>query len=101
MGRLIFPGIGKKYKLSRENILTDSIQNLKLVSVKVHAVALSKNTDEVLLKRIALETGGSFEIAETAQQLQKLFFKMFERATEPDSIRLGLINLSLIKESRK
>lgn len=68
--------------------MTDSIQKLKLVSVKVHAVALSKNTDEVLLKRIALETGGSFEIAETAQQLQKLFFKMFERATKPDSVRL-------------
>ncbi|MCH8105062.1 MAG: VWA domain-containing protein [Proteobacteria bacterium] len=78
----------EKNKLSRENILTDSIQKLKLVSVKVHAVALSKNTDEVLLKRIALETGGSFEIAETAQQLQKLFFKMFERATKPDSVRL-------------
>lgn len=73
---------------SRERLLAEGIQSLKQMSVKIHAVALSKDTDEALLKQLALETGGSFEIAETAQELQKVFFKMFERATEPDSVML-------------
>ena len=46
------------------------------------------DADEVLLKRIALETEGSFEIAETAADLQKIFFRMFERAVQPDTVTL-------------
>lgn len=73
---------------SRQMILDKSVQRLQQSGVKIHAIALSKNTDEVLLKRLALETSGSFEIAEKAEDLQRIFFKMFERATEPDSISL-------------
>ena len=53
--------------------------SLKKAGAKVHAIALSGGTDEVLLKQLALETGGSFAIAQNAGQLQKVFFKMFER----------------------
>lgn len=77
-----------KNKVSRISILTDSIQALKKSGVKVHAIALSKDADETLLKNLALETGGSFEIAESAQALQKIFLKLFERATSPDMIEL-------------
>lgn len=77
-----------KNKISRQNIIDKNIKELKALGVKVHAVALSKSTDEVLLKRIALETDGSFEIAETDKDLQKIFFKMFERATKPDTVPL-------------
>ena len=87
-GRLNISRNTEKNRLSREAILTESIQSLKQQSVKIHAVALSKNTDEELLKRLALETGGSFQVAETARQLQKILFKTFERATEPDSVTL-------------
>jgi len=83
--------IGKddaKNAKSRETILTKSVQRLQQLGVHVHAIALSNNADEVLLKRMALETNGSYEIAEKAEDLQRIFFKMFERATEPDSISL-------------
>ncbi|MFT7675746.1 MAG: hypothetical protein ACI845_004173 [Gammaproteobacteria bacterium] len=73
---------------SRNTVLTKSIQALKKLGVKVHAIALSKDTDETLLKQLALETGGSFEIAESAKELQKIFLKLFERATDPDMIEL-------------
>ncbi|MFT4607465.1 MAG: hypothetical protein ACI9V8_001003 [Urechidicola sp.] len=77
-----------KNKASRKTILTKSIQALKKSGVKVHAIALSKDADETLLKQLALETSGSFETAESAEELQKIFLKLFERATEPDMIEL-------------
>ena len=77
-----------KNKISRQNIIDKNLKRLKELGVKVHAVALSRSTDETLLKRIALETDGSFEIAETDKDLQRIFFKMFERATKPDTIPL-------------
>ncbi len=73
---------------SREVILDKSVKNLSKNGVRIHAIALSKDADEVLLKRLALETSGSFEIAETATDLQKIFFKMFERAVQPDTVML-------------
>ena len=74
---------------SRQNILDKSVQRLQQSRVNIQAIALSKNADVVLLKRLALETSGSFEIAEKAEDLQRIFFKMFERATEPDTISLN------------
>jgi uncharacterized protein (TIGR03503 family) len=73
---------------SRKTILTKGIQALKRSGANVHAVALSKNADATLLKQLALETDGSFETAESAKELQKIFLKLFERATDPDMIDL-------------
>lgn len=73
---------------SRRDILEKNIKRLQEAGVRVQAIALSRDADEVLLKRLALETKGSFEIAETAADLQKIFLKMFERATSPDSINI-------------
>ncbi len=78
----------EKNAISRQAILDKSIKKLKEAGVLVHAIALSRDADEALLKRIALETNGSFEIAESAQDLQKIFFKMFERAVQPDTVEL-------------
>ncbi len=74
---------------SRQSILDNSIKRLQKVGVHVQAIALSKDADEALLKRLALETDGSYEIAQNANQLQKMFFKMFERAISPDSISIS------------
>ena len=77
-----------KNKVSRQNVIDKNLKKLKALGVKVHAVALSQSTDETLLKRIALETKGSFEVAKTNKDLQRIFFKMFERATKPDTVPL-------------
>ena len=58
---------------SRQAIFDKSIMQLNNAGVAVQAVALSNNADEVLLKRLALETGGSFEVAITADDLQNFF----------------------------
>ena len=77
-----------KNEESRRNVLTKSIQALKKSGAIVHAVALSRFSDEVLLKQLSLDTGGTFEVAETAEDLQRIFFRTFERATQPDTVKL-------------
>ncbi len=74
---------------SRQSILQHSIKRLQKAGVHVQAIALSKDADMALLKRLALETDGSYEIALNATELQKIFFKMFERATSPNSISIS------------
>ncbi len=78
-----------KNEKSRTRVLTDSLSALKAAGAQIHTIALSRGTDEVLLKQLALETGGSFAIAQSADELQKVFFKMFERASEPDTVALS------------
>lgn len=73
---------------SRNHVLNKTIPELVNNGVKVHAIALSRFTDETLLRRMALKTSGSFEIAHTAKDLQRIFLRMFERATKPDTVPL-------------
>ena len=78
----------ERNEASRERVMFDLADQLEESGVKVYAIALSKNADEVLLKRLALKTGGAFEVAESAEQLQRVFLRMFERATQPDTVAL-------------
>ncbi len=77
-----------KNEKSRKQVLTASLQALKKAGAEVHSIALSDATDEVLLRQLALETGGSFAVASTASELQKVFYRMFERASKPDTVAL-------------
>ncbi len=78
----------EKNAASRERVMLDQADRLEALGVKVYAIALSKNADEVLLKRLALKTGGAFEVAQSAEELQRVFLRMFERATAPDTVAL-------------
>ncbi len=73
---------------SHANVLNKSIPDLVKKGINVHTIALSDQTDEALLKRIALKTSGSFEVAQSADDLQRIFLHMFERATKPDTVPL-------------
>lgn len=79
----------EKNKASRNELLTESLPQLVKSGITIHTIALSDFSDELLLKRIAYETGGSFEKASSAEQLQRIFLKMFERATLPDMVPLS------------
>ncbi|MDJ0834026.1 MAG: vWA domain-containing protein [Gammaproteobacteria bacterium] len=73
---------------SRIKILNQLIPGLQENGVKVHSIALSSEADEALLKQMARTTSGSFEIANSAEDLQRIFLRMFERATKPDTVPL-------------
>jgi len=87
-GKIDIPGNQAKNETSRNTVMSRFIPELIKKGVKVHVIALSDQTDEVLLKRMALKTGGSFEVAHTADDLQRIFLRMFERATQPDTVPL-------------
>jgi uncharacterized protein (TIGR03503 family) len=77
-----------KNMASRRRVLDKSIPLLVKRGIKVYTIALSDRTDEALLKRLALKTSGSFEIAQNAKDLQRIFLRMFERAAKPDTVPL-------------
>jgi len=77
-----------KNDASRKNILVRILPQLVKNGVSVHTIALSAYSDESLLKQIAVKTSGSFEVANSAQALQRIFLHMFERAAKPDTVPL-------------
>ena len=73
---------------SRMRILDGLLPRLKADGVKVHTIALSERADHELMKRLAGETGGWYEQVEQADQLQRVFLRMFETVGAPDTVPL-------------
>jgi len=87
-------------QVSRQNIISKNLQALKKSGVVIHTIALSNHSDESLLKKLALDTGGSFQKAEFALDLQRVMFRTFERATHPDTVKLTENQFSIDKNVR-
>jgi uncharacterized protein (TIGR03503 family) len=88
-------------QVSRQNIISKNLQTLKKSGVVIHTIALSDHSDESLLKKLALDTGGSFQKAEFALDLQRVLFRTFEKATQPDTIKLTENQFSIDKNVRR
>ncbi len=73
---------------SRKRILEQQLPALRQAGYTVHTIALSRNADLELLKRIALTTDGWFELAEDAETLNRIFLRMFEKSTKVDTLPL-------------
>ncbi len=71
---------------SRERILVEQMTELQQVGIKVHTIALSENADTQLLEKLAFDTGGWNETVLYADQLQKVFFKIFKQAVPKDTV---------------
>ncbi|ODB85465.1 hypothetical protein A3195_17915 [Candidatus Thiodiazotropha endoloripes] len=78
----------KKNAASKQRILKKILPRLKQHQVTVHTIALSKNADHELMQELAGQTGGWYEQTETADQLQKVFLRIFEKVGKPDSVPL-------------
>ncbi|MFW5442954.1 MAG: vWA domain-containing protein [Methylococcaceae bacterium] len=74
---------------SRERIMVEQIPQLQLAGIKVQTIALSDNADAELLKKLAFGTNGWSEIAQSAEQLQKVFFNMFKKAVPQDTVPIA------------
>lgn len=74
---------------SRERILSDLIPKLQLGKVKVQTIALSDQVDKELLDKLAFQSGGWAESAESADQLQRLFLKTARKVAPKDSLPLN------------
>lgn len=78
----------KQSQRSRQRILQQLLPRLSQLGVKVHAVALSNESDEALLQQLSAGSGGSYFKAERADQLQRIFLHLLESAAPPDSLPL-------------
>ena len=79
----------KASEASRQRILNAIVPRLKAANLAVHTIALSDNADHELLKAISMETDGWYQQANTADDLQRIFLHMFEKATQPDTVPLA------------
>ena len=61
---------------SRDRILSEWIPKLQVLNIKALTIALSDQADKELLEKLAFDTGGWYESAANAEQLQRTFLKM-------------------------
>ncbi len=77
-----------KDKRSRDRIIEELIPHLKSLGVAVHTIALSKRADHELMRKLSKSTGGWYEQVNSADRLQRVFLKMFEKVSRPDTVPL-------------
>ena len=75
-------------KKSRQHILDTIVPRLKKLHIAVHTIALSDGADHELLKAISLATDGWYEQVNDAEQLQRVFLHLFEKAAKRDMVPL-------------
>ncbi len=74
---------------ARQRLLTEILPKLRQSGIIVHTVALSKSADRELMERIAADTGGLFVVAETADQLKRIFLQAFDAAAPAEQVPLS------------
>jgi hypothetical protein len=67
-------------------IQTQLIPQLVANNAEVHTVALSDNADRKVLEAVAQGTGGLFEVATTADDLTRIFLRLFDDAVIQDRL---------------
>lgn len=82
---------------SRKRILNSIIPKLKKSGVTIHTIALSKNADKKLMAAISGMTDGWHEAADNAEDLQRVFLHIFEKATKVDTVPLSNNKFSIDK----
>ncbi|VAX07733.1 FIG00786757: hypothetical protein [hydrothermal vent metagenome] len=73
---------------SRKRILTKILPQLKNMAARVHTIALSERADHDLMRKLAAETNGWYEQVTDADRLQRVFLRMFEKVSRPDTVPL-------------
>ncbi|MCU7939286.1 MAG: VWA domain-containing protein [gamma proteobacterium symbiont of Bathyaustriella thionipta] len=93
--------IGKdktKNTQERTRILNDLLPKIQQTGANIHTIALSKNADHEFLQQLSTKTDGGFEQTDSAEQLERIFLRLFEKTTKPDSVPL-VDNKFLVDES--
>lgn len=80
---------------ARFDLLNRLIPELKAQQAKVHTIALSLDADMNLLRKLALDTGGNFEQAQNAEDLNRAFLRLFEQAAPRDSLPINDNNFNV------
>lgn len=73
---------------SRKRVVEEMLPELRDLEVKVHTIALSEKADHELLKMLAVATDGGYEFADTAEKLNRVFVRLFEKTAPADALPL-------------
>jgi len=73
---------------SRTRMLETLLPRLQAAGVQVHTIALSERADHELMQHLAAETGGWYQQVAQADELQRVFLRMFEKVGSPDTVPL-------------
>ncbi len=73
---------------SRRRILEKLLPRLKELGIHIHTIALSAKADHELMKRLSGETGGWYQQVDNAEQLKRVFLKVFEQVGRPEGVPL-------------
>jgi len=73
---------------SRARIIGTLLPRLQAAGVQVHTIALSERADHELMQQLASETGGWYQQVAQADELQRVFLRMFEKVGSPDTVPL-------------
>jgi uncharacterized protein (TIGR03503 family) len=71
---------------ARERIINVILPKLLAAGVTIHTVALSNFADQELMERLAFETNGLFAVAESAEDLTKIFLQAFDAASPAEQL---------------
>lgn len=77
-----------KNETERRRILEKSLVRLKKAGVTIHTIALSKEADKAFLNQLSATTSGWYEEVLDANQLERVFLRMFEKAVPVDTLPL-------------
>lgn len=82
----------------RTRILKKLLPKIQQTGASIHTIALSKNADHEFLQQLSTKTDGGYEQTESAEQLERIFLRLFEKTTKPDTVPL-VDNKFLVDES--
>lgn len=71
---------------ARTRILEETLGRLRDAGVVIHTIGLSDDVDKPFLRQLSATTKGWFEEAHTADQLERVFLRMFEKAVPTESL---------------
>tara|TARA_R110001592_G_scaffold171325_1_gene409605 strand:- start:5959 stop:8583 length:2625 start_codon:yes stop_codon:yes gene_type:complete len=75
-----------KNDVERERVLTKVLSTFKERGAKIHAISLSKNADQSLMDKLAIQTGGQSAIAESSEDLTKVFVQALNQAVPSEEV---------------
>lgn len=72
----------------RQRIIDEVVKIYQDAGVVIHSIALSRKADQKLLQRLAVDTGGIYALAETAEDLMRIFLQAFDAAVPSEQLPL-------------
>jgi uncharacterized protein (TIGR03503 family) len=73
---------------SRQRILSQLLPRVQAAEARIHAIALSDRADHDLLQELAAATDGWYQQVDTAEALQRVFLRIFDKVGQPDGVPL-------------